>query len=76
MRKKPVAPEPPVVPPQLIEEARKALDTDVFRRTASCSVCGSDCSEGNAEERLCWVCRRLKISAWRDTDLQAGSAQE
>jgi hypothetical protein len=24
---------------------------------------------------LCWVCRRLKISAWRDSDQQL-SAQE
>jgi hypothetical protein len=26
-------------------------------------------------EELCWVCRRLKISAWRDSDQQA-TAQE
>jgi hypothetical protein len=26
-------------------------------------------------EDLCWVCRRLKISAWRDSDNQA-AAQE
>lgn len=74
MRKKPVTPEPPVVAPQILEQAKKALSTDRIQRTAKCSVCDNECSP-HPEEQLCWVCRRLKISAWRDTDLQAG-AQE
>jgi hypothetical protein len=32
-------------------------------------VCG-DQSSVDATEQLCWVCRRLKISAWRDADHQ------
>ena len=31
-----------------------------------CPVCGSD-SVVNDPEKLCWVCRRLKVSAWRDS---------
>ena len=34
-----------------------------------CEVCG-DQSAPNSTEGLCWVCRRLKISAWRDGDPQ------
>jgi hypothetical protein len=26
-------------------------------------------------EELCWVCRRLKISAWRDVDQQAATQE-
>lgn len=32
-----------------------------------CIVCGSE-SRSDLAEQLCWVCRRLKISAWRDSD--------
>ena len=40
-----------------------------------CSVCG-DPQAPNSGEGLCWVCRRLKISAWRDSDLQQPGQQE
>lgn len=33
-----------------------------------CVVCGAE-TNSEAEEKLCWVCRRLKISAWRDSEL-------
>lgn len=32
-------------------------------------VCGADTTDVTAEP-LCWVCRRLKISAWRDIEQQ------
>jgi hypothetical protein len=32
-----------------------------------CVVCGSE-TRSDLTERLCWVCRRLKISAWRDSE--------
>jgi hypothetical protein len=41
---------------------------------ARCEVCGGD-AHPNPTEQLCWVCRRLKISAWRDVEQQA-PAQE
>lgn len=73
-RKKASPPETPVVPPEILEQARKSLETDKLHRTAKCVVCGSD-TPANASEGLCWVCRRLKISAWRDSDIQM-NAQE
>lgn len=60
----PVASPGPLAAPK----ARKA------RKTARCVICGNDVAQFSTEE-LCWVCRRLKISAWRDADNQT-AAQE
>ena len=35
-----------------------------------CVVCGAE-TDSEEEEKLCWVCRRLKISAWRDLKISA-----
>ena len=40
------------------------------RKPGRCVVCGEDVAPFSTEE-LCWVCRRLKISAWRDVEGQA-----
>ncbi len=66
-----------VVPSEILEQAKRSVQTDSLPRKAKCSVCGSDCAplKNEEDERLCWVCRRLKISAWRDSDQQM-SAQE
>lgn len=40
------------------------------RKRKGCVVCGSEVAPFS-EENLCWVCRRLKISAWREMDSQA-----
>ena len=63
------------IAPEIIESARQILAMERPElRAAKCVVCGeSTAAERNsaeAGERLCWVCRRLKISAWRDTDHQ------
>ncbi|HEV2201195.1 MAG TPA: hypothetical protein VGR73_15365 [Bryobacteraceae bacterium] len=63
------ASEVAVVPPALMEEARRAIQSDRMSRPAKCSVCGEQCAPSSAEG-LCWVCRRLKLSAWRDSDSQ------
>lgn len=62
--------QPAVVPPGLLEAAKKAVFEEKTRKTYRCRVCGA---EGATEqsEMLCWVCRRLKISAWRDIEQQA-----
>jgi hypothetical protein len=67
-RRVPVKAEP-VVAPEIIESARQVLGMERAARSAKCVVCG-DQSSVDATERLCWVCRRLKISAWRDADHQ------
>lgn len=77
-RKSQPAPEPvPEAPaeasPDVIEGAKKLAereaDPDPVRAMARCEVCGGDATP-NPSEQLCWVCRRLKISAWRDIDQQ------
>jgi len=73
-RKRTVAPEAiavevPAIPPALLEEARRALQMDRVAPSAKCVVCGDACAPNSIEE-LCWVCRRLKLSAWRDSDSQ------
>jgi len=42
---------------------------DKLLKDTKCVVCGEECAP-NSAEGLCWVCRRLKISAWRDADHQ------
>lgn len=79
MKKKIQPVEEPVVAKEILERAKRASETDKLRPPAKCTVCGGECSPPapvpNAGEQLCWVCRRLKISAWRDSDIQM-NAQE
>jgi len=72
-RKLPLNPDP-IISPAILEEARRSLETDRAKPIAKCFVCGSDATP-NPAEQLCWVCRRLKISAWRDVESQV-PAQE
>ena len=74
MRKKNPKLEPPVISEEIIEQARRAIQADRPKLTAKCKICDAEAAP-NSTEGLCWVCRRLKISAWRDTDQQM-SAQE
>jgi hypothetical protein len=76
MKRKPQPPADPapIIAPEIREGARRSLATDRIKASEKCSVCGSEATPNNAE-RLCWVCRRLKISAWRDVEQQA-PAQE
>jgi hypothetical protein len=41
----------------------------VPQRMIACVICGSD-TQSSSPEEMCWVCRRLKISAWRDVEQQ------
>jgi hypothetical protein len=58
-----------VVPNEILERARKSAHPDKVVKTAKCVVCGSECA-ANSPEQLCWVCRRLKISAWHEVEQQ------
>jgi hypothetical protein len=76
MKKKPIA--EPIIAPQILEMAKKSVHDAKPAAHKRCAVCGASCTAPNgpqASEDLCWVCRRLKISAWRDADQQI-SAQE
>ena len=68
-RKKPEEIEP-VVPQEILEQAKLSVSPDrVSPAVKKCAVCSDDVAP-NSPEDLCWVCRRLKISAWRDSDQQ------
>ena len=69
MRRKIPAKSDPVVAPEILEQARRALATDKVKPVAKCTVCGAETASA-LPEQLCWVCRRLKISAWRDIEQQ------
>lgn len=79
MKKKPTA--QPIISPEILEMAKKSVEAERPATAAKrCAVCGASCSSFTAphvpeDEDLCWVCRRLKISAWRESDQQM-SAQE
>lgn len=67
--------DPIVVDQRILESAKAALLSDhVSPQRHKCGICGAE-SAPNSTEKLCWVCRRLKISAWRDSDQQM-AAQE
>lgn len=68
-------PEPEtVISPEILEQAKMSLKAEEVRPLGKCIVCGGECAP-NSSEGLCWVCRRLKLSAWRAEDGQM-AAQE
>ena len=69
MRRKAQPKSEPVIPAELLEQAKLAVSPDKLKKTVKCSVCGAE-SSGPADEPLCWVCRRLKISAWKEIEQQ------
>ncbi|MCX6619794.1 MAG: hypothetical protein NTY38_01685 [Acidobacteria bacterium] len=74
MKRKPASVPEPVIADEILENAKKSVVSDKLKRITKCIVCNDDCAPTSAEG-LCWVCRRLKISAWREGDPQI-SAQE
>ena len=70
MKRKIHAKPEPVIPADLLELAKKSISTDRLTKVEKCSVCGAESSVAAAGESLCWVCRRLKISAWREIEQQ------
>jgi hypothetical protein len=71
MRKKnsPPPKEPVLVDEQILQSAKLALEAERPRTATRCVICGAEAAPTSNED-LCWVCRRLKISAWRDSDPQ------
>ncbi|MDE3164645.1 MAG: hypothetical protein KGN36_02480 [Acidobacteriota bacterium] len=70
MKRKAHKPEP-VVPAEMLEQAKQSVSPDRLKKAVKCSVCGAETTVLAAAEPLCWVCRRLKISAWREIESQA-----
>ena len=69
MKRKPQLKPDTVVPAEILEQAKRAISADRLTKAVKCSVCGAETTIAAAEP-LCWVCRRLKISAWRDIEQQ------
>ena len=70
MRRKPPAKSAvPIVSPEILEQAKRSISPDKAKSMTKCTVCGAEVTEG-ASDQLCWVCRRLKISAWHDIEQQ------
>ena len=67
MRRKLQAKTEPVVPADMLEQAKRSIAVDQIKKPAKCSVCGAE-TVATPGECLCWVCRRLKISAWREIE--------
>ena len=75
MKRKTADKEQKVIAPEILESAHRAAGViDPPKRKDKCEVCGEAVAPNCAED-LCWVCRRLKISAWRDSDLQAAAPE-
>jgi hypothetical protein len=69
--KRKAQPKPePVIPAVILEDAKRSISADRLRKVSKCTVCGSETQGSGSDEVLCWVCRRLKVSAWRDNEQQ------
>ena len=69
MRRKLQPKQDAVIPAEILEQAKLSVSPDRLKKLCKCSVCGSE-TQAFGSEPLCWVCRRLKISAWRDIEQQ------
>jgi len=69
MKRKILPKSEPVVPADLLEQAKRSISSDRLTKAGKCSVCGGETTTVGPEP-LCWVCRRLKISAWREIEQQ------
>jgi hypothetical protein len=74
MKRKPQPKPEPVIAPEIMESAKRSMTTDRSKSAGKCIVCAAETPAGLAggasSEQLCWVCRRLKISAWREVEQQ------
>ncbi len=52
-----------------MEAAKQFVFDPKPRPTFQCLVCSGPGATDDSEG-LCWVCRRLKISAWREIEVQ------
>jgi len=74
MKRKNTGKDPKVVAEEMAVGAYQPAAVTASKRKDKCEVCASPVAP-NCSEALCWVCRRLKISAWRDSDLQAAAPE-
>jgi hypothetical protein len=72
MRRKPLPKPEPIIAAEILEQAKRSISTDGLKKAAKCFVCGGESSgaDSSGDEPLCWVCRRLKVSAWHEIEQQ------
>jgi len=70
MRRKTQTKQESVVPAEILEHAKRSISPDRLKKVSKCTVCGAETQTSGDDEVLCWVCRRLKVSAWRDIEQQ------
>ena len=58
-----------VIDPAVLKSAREEVFRPTPPKTFACKVCGEPGATEQSDS-LCWVCRRLKISAWREIEQQ------
>jgi hypothetical protein len=76
LKRKPNTTAEPVVAKEISEAAKASISVDKGKhKVVKCTVCSSELSSPTSNEGLCWICRRLKISAWRDSDNQLASPE-
>jgi hypothetical protein len=69
--KRKIQPKPePVVPAEILAQAKQSISPDRLKKADKCAVCSAETTSVGSGETLCWVCRRLKISAWREIEQQ------
>ncbi len=66
--------EGPVVDPELINAARDYVFNTKPLRQVPCRICGSP-GATDRSDKLCWICRHLKISAWRESEAQDSASE-
>ena len=54
MKRKAQAKSDPVIHPEILEQAKRAVSSDRIKKVAKCVVCGGD-APAEAPEPLCWV---------------------
>jgi len=69
MRKRRMPIPEPVISSEILDQAKLSVHPDKLPPMIRCTVCGAECAPNSAEQ-LCWVCRRLKISAWHESEQQ------
>ncbi len=69
MKRRRIPTSEPVIASEILDTAKQAAQPDKLPSRNKCVVCGAECSS-NAPDQLCWVCRRLKISAWHESEQQ------
>ena len=74
MKRKNLGSDESVIAEEILVSAHLSAGVESRKRKEKCEVCSSEVAP-NSNEKLCWVCRRLKISAWRDSDLQASAPE-